>query len=200
MNKTLPWTAFKVAAVAAAIAILFGVLALLIPVSVSHAGSKVGCGNALIRDRGPTESYLINHSSSSWGKILGYESRSVSSDSWHPSSACTDALTLRRWIAWVPIIGGVAAATFAFTRRPASGTGPRSQDPHSNTDHPTSTLVAERSEGTPQTIATRAMGAPSAGWYPDQVDRTRLRWFDGTRWTEATLPIPNTNAGPPSIP
>lgn len=198
MNKTLSWTAFKVTAVAAAIAIVFGVVALLIPVSVSHAGSKVGCGNALIRDRGPTESYLINHSSSSWGRILGYESRSVSSDSWHPSSACTDALTWRRWIAWVPIIGGVAAATFAFTRRPGSGTEPQSQDPHVNPDHPTSTPV-ERSEGTPPATSTRALGAPSAGWYPDQVDRTRLRWFDGMRWTEATLPNPNTTTQPPSL-
>ncbi|WP_100245452.1 DUF2510 domain-containing protein [Rhodococcus qingshengii] len=43
------------------------------------------------------------------------------------------------------------------------------------------------------------MGAPSAGWYPDQIDRTRLRWFDGMRWTEATLPNPNTATQPPSL-
>lgn len=34
-----------------------------------------------------------------------------------------------------------------------------------------------------------------AGWYPDQADPTLSRWYDGTRWTNATLPhdVPPTS-------
>lgn len=32
--------------------------------------------------------------------------------------------------------------------------------------------------------------APSAGWYPDPYDRTRLRWWDGYRWTPYVAPYP----------
>lgn len=27
-----------------------------------------------------------------------------------------------------------------------------------------------------------------AGWYPDQVDPSLMRWWDGSQWTSATLP------------
>jgi hypothetical protein len=30
--------------------------------------------------------------------------------------------------------------------------------------------------------------SPPAGWYPDQVDQSLVRWFDGTQWTEFTQP------------
>jgi len=30
----------------------------------------------------------------------------------------------------------------------------------------------------------------AAGWYPDQLDPTLARWFDGQRWTEATSAPP----------
>lgn len=33
-----------------------------------------------------------------------------------------------------------------------------------------------------------------AGWYPDQGDRTLLRWWDGAEWTSHTAPVPS---GPP---
>ena len=29
---------------------------------------------------------------------------------------------------------------------------------------------------------------PEAGWYPDPLDDTAWRWWDGTRWTEIVLP------------
>ncbi|PCK24187.1 hypothetical protein CHR55_27255 [Rhodococcus qingshengii] len=36
---------------------------------------------------------------------------------------------------------------------------------------------------------------PVAGWYPDQTDPGRVRWFDGKQWTDATLP----NSAPPQM-
>ncbi len=32
----------------------------------------------------------------------------------------------------------------------------------------------------------RGTPLPAAGWYPDPGGRTRLRWWDGTRWTDHT--------------
>ncbi|WP_169811154.1 DUF2510 domain-containing protein [Nocardia amamiensis] len=29
-------------------------------------------------------------------------------------------------------------------------------------------------------------GALAPGWYPDNSDPARLRWFDGQRWTDTT--------------
>lgn len=37
----------------------------------------------------------------------------------------------------------------------------------------------------------RAAEAPSAGWYPDPQNRTRLRWWDGFDWTEARRAPPS---------
>jgi hypothetical protein len=40
--------------------------------------------------------------------------------------------------------------------------------------------VADPSTGT----GTRPGGGHPAGWYPDYADRSRLRYFDGTAWTQ----------------
>lgn len=34
------------------------------------------------------------------------------------------------------------------------------------------------------------------GWYPDQVDRSQLRYWDGSAWTSSTAPLPPAPAGP----
>jgi hypothetical protein len=37
----------------------------------------------------------------------------------------------------------------------------------------------------------RTSEAPSAGWYPDPQNRTRLRWWDGTDWTDVRRAPPS---------
>jgi len=37
---------------------------------------------------------------------------------------------------------------------------------------------------------------PAASWYPDPADATRLRYWDGTRWTEHTAPAQAREAVP----
>ncbi|PJI94579.1 DUF4352 domain-containing protein [Luteimicrobium subarcticum] len=39
-----------------------------------------------------------------------------------------------------------------------------------------------------------------AGWYTDTTDPTRLRWFDGSSWTEHTTPLPPAGAPAPAAP
>lgn len=34
------------------------------------------------------------------------------------------------------------------------------------------------------------MTLPAAGWFPDPQDATRLRWWDGRTWAEATRALP----------
>jgi hypothetical protein len=41
------------------------------------------------------------------------------------------------------------------------------------------------------------MDAP-AGWYPDPRDPRRIRWWDGTGWTETTQPAPTGAEAPPA--
>ncbi|MGW5071650.1 DUF2510 domain-containing protein [Rhodococcus sp. NPDC004095] len=195
MAKTQSWVAHKTLVWAAGVAILAGVLALLIPVSVSHRGSDVGCGTALIRDLVPAENYSIDRSTEGWARVLGYESRSPASDAWRPYTACTDALTVRRWIGWGSIVLGVGIATVAFVRRPsASVPAPEPLVLQGSQAHP-----AGRHSVAPARQATslQPVGGPPSGWYPDQLDPTRLRWFDGVRWTEATLQVPGHEPGPP---
>ena len=36
--------------------------------------------------------------------------------------------------------------------------------------------------------------APPAGWYPDPTGGLRLRWWDGTDWTDRYRARPNINA------
>ena len=40
----------------------------------------------------------------------------------------------------------------------------------------------------PAPASPQAPQLPPAGWYPDQVDASLVRWFDGTQWTEFTQP------------
>lgn len=35
------------------------------------------------------------------------------------------------------------------------------------------------------------MTLPAAGWFPDPQDATRLRWWDGRTWAEATRALPS---------
>ena len=33
-----------------------------------------------------------------------------------------------------------------------------------------------------------SQGLPPAGWYPDRLDPSKVRWWDGTSWTSHTHP------------
>lgn len=183
--------------VGASVAVFAGLLALVIPVSVSNGGSKVGCGNGFIRDNNPAENYSMRYSAQGWADILGYESRGPKT-SWKPYSDCTDALTTRRWIGWLLIIGGLGAGAFAVRQlvdrrstMPIRSSSTTESDPtYFRVDQGAGVLTAEDTPaaqpfGTAPSADTSAL---PAAWYPDQADPTRVRWFDGTRWTEATLP------------
>lgn len=38
---------------------------------------------------------------------------------------------------------------------------------------------------------------PAAGWYPDPADASRIRWWDGQKWTEH---VAVSSAGEPTAP
>jgi hypothetical protein len=42
--------------------------------------------------------------------------------------------------------------------------------------------------GGPPSAPTRAIRSMPRGWYPDQFDPSRVRWFDGVEWTQFTQP------------
>ena len=50
------------------------------------------------------------------------------------------------------------------------------------------------SEGPWTSQPARGQARPPAGWYPDPVDRSCLRWWDGGRWGEQTRPLPRPAA------
>ncbi|MBM4574812.1 DUF2510 domain-containing protein [Rhodococcus hoagii] len=139
----------------------------------------------------------MRYSAQGWADILGYESRGPRT-SWSPYNDCTDALTTRRWIGWLLIIGGVGAGAVAG-RQLANRRSPKSARPSSDTDADPAFFRVDRGAGRLTSDETAPAGAredgPSsntpalpAAWYPDQGDPSRVRWFDGTRWTDATLP------------
>lgn len=168
-----------------------GVVLLLIPVSVHHRGTDVGCGNALIRDPDPAGNDAIRHSADGWADLLGYGNDSYTGPS--ASALCTDALTTRRWMAWTAVllgavavgyggvasrrVGSVSLAAAAELQTPARHSSPLPPPPA-----PTARSYPCDHASSPTPPAT------SAGWYPDQTDPARVRWFDGAGWTEATLP------------
>ncbi len=168
-----------------------GVGLLLIPVTVHNRGTDVGCGNALIRDPNPAENNAIRHSADGWADLLGFGTDPHAGPS--ASALCTDALTTRRWVAWTAVLLGVVAAGYGSvasrrTRLVTLSAATEQQTParHSSPlpPPPTPTVLSH-----PRAHASfPALPATSAGWYPDQTDPTRVRWFDGAGWTEATLP------------
>ncbi|WP_022867390.1 DUF2510 domain-containing protein [Schaalia vaccimaxillae] len=44
------------------------------------------------------------------------------------------------------------------------------------------------------------MSTPIQGWYPDPAGSGRLRWWDGTTWTDHLRDLPSQAAGSPSSP
>ncbi|CDZ87480.1 DUF2510 domain-containing protein [Rhodococcus ruber] len=174
------------------IALVFavGVVLLLIPVSVHSRDTDVGCGNALIRDPHPAENDALRHSADAWADLLEFGTDPYTGPG--ASTLCTDALTTRRWVAWTSVLLGAAAAGYGVASRRARPVSPgaaaEQQTParHSSPlpPPPTPTPLSYPHDHTPFPTPP----ATPAGWYPDQTDPTRVRWFDGAGWTEATLP------------
>lgn len=47
-------------------------------------------------------------------------------------------------------------------------------------------LVQKRPVAAPTAVPAAFAAAPAAAWYPDPTGQARLRWWDGTRWTDHT--------------
>lgn len=48
-----------------------------------------------------------------------------------------------------------------------------------------------RPDSQDEPVVATTTSAPPCGWYPDPSGTPWLRWFDGTRWTDAVTPIQN---------
>ncbi|MDH6284941.1 DUF2510 domain-containing protein [Prescottella agglutinans] len=216
------WQTAKYLLVAASVGVFAGLMALVIPVSVSNDGSTVGCGNGFIRDDSPAENYSMRYSGQGWADILGYEYRGPRT-SWSPYKDCTDALTTRRWVGWLLVVGGLGAGALLARqlinqRSARPSTMERTSEADSGptyfrVDQGTGTLTSEEtfyenpadwsesiigSPDAPRVTGTQTHTLPAA-WYPDQTDPTLVRWFDGRYWTDATLPAasnPDTGEDP----
>lgn len=166
-----------------ALAVL-GLAILAVPASVPGYGfSKVSCGSPFARDN--SEARADDTLFSNYNKALGR-----STDRPFEASAytkCTNALSLRHGIGWPILLIGIAGAAYGIrewnrTRPPRADAAkaPYSASP-----------VAEVALQPHNTNSAQPVSPPGAGWYPDQLDPTRFRWFTGAEWTDAMLPRPN---------
>ncbi|MCJ0907094.1 DUF2510 domain-containing protein [Rhodococcus sp. ARC_M6] len=158
-----------------------GVLAF--PATIEGYGfSTVNCGAPFSRDN--AEANDDDELFDSYNKALGRSTSRPFADSAY--TKCTNALSLRHGIGWPLMLIGAGGSVYGFLAwnrtRPRRIAAPHTATANEHMQY--QPLTAPQHQ--PQSRA-RPVSSVGAGWYPDQVDPTRVRWFDGEEWTEATL-------------
>lgn len=169
---------------------LAGVVLLFYPVSVSSYGLTAACGNTITRDNSEPAA-LDARFDTDLADDLNIPTPLELDTA--PSTKCTDALTLRRWIAWPAVVAGIAVDFLGLRKLPwanlvgtvnASG---RKAAPTQANAAPSTTTPRHIPDDRSASGSAPLPPAP-AGWYPDPHESNGLRWFDGSQWTAGIAP------------
>lgn len=147
------------------------------PVSTTGvSGEDLDCGS-------PASRNYITSQPSLHSEILGFYDINASERGARNNSRCFDAIEERRAV--VPPTGLLGAGLLLGSTLFGALRDSKSTPWGALEKKPTLVLADKLQSGT----GVRRSSVSPAGWYPDQVDPALVRWFDGTNWTGATLPI-----------
>ncbi|WP_397517316.1 DUF2510 domain-containing protein [Rhodococcus sp. BP22] len=167
--------------------------------SVSSYGLSASCGNTITRDNSEP-SKLDARFDTRLAQELDIPTP-LDLDT-APFTKCTDALTLRRWIAWPAVLVGIVIAFAALRKLTWTRVA---RPPSRGQAHVSASTVDSHAQNSaqssPQPVPNTAPGhAPlplaPAGWYQDPHQGNSMRWFDGSQWTAGTAPGTQSEASP----
>ncbi len=191
----------KPVAVVGVFLFLAGVLLLVYPVSVSSYGLTASCGTTITRDNSEATALASRFKDTEAADELRIPTPAKTDVS--PIKKCTDALVLRRWIAWPATGVGVLLAAASLrvvltdrlrsrsVRTTASYPSEESDRSGRGTLSETNLVAPTQPPVSVEESVSGRQPPPAAppGWYNDPHLHQHLRWFDGTQWTASTAPF-----------
>jgi hypothetical protein len=188
------------AAIVGVFLLLAGVLLLVYPVSVSSYGLTSSCGTTITRDNSEATALDRRFGDTDAADRLGIPTPQDTDVS--PITKCTDALVVRRWVAWpVTIVGALLAVVslrivltdwFKSSSARTSASSRSSAAPQHDRETATASSVvppAQQASGVGEgVVGSPPLPAAPPGWYNDPHSAQHIRWFDGTQWTAGTAP------------
>lgn len=195
----------------------FVVLVWMVNATSPVSGGPKGCGNGFATNDYAAKADAVDNSAYGWGRLfdLPRASQAVNPGGKSAIDQCDDKLARQRLIGYPLLVIGVGLHGAAFIVRERNGRATFGGEKDSQAQENGIDIAPIRADLVEQSTVGHALNrpvttppspssgqrfttglvhpAPPAGWYPDQMDHGRVRWFDGSQWTDATLP----RSGPP---